>query len=109
MVVCAECEKKLGMFEGYQHPVLGTRFLVCGSCFDKVIGDMERWSRFCLSPSFSKDAHLLEIQEAWNTTISEEPLLQKWFVDLWKRIRVQDLQQAQKKGGAMRALFQAFH
>ena len=109
MVACDECEKKLGLFEGYQHPVLGTRFLVCGSCFDKVTGDMERWSRFCLSPSFTKDSHLPEIQAAWNTEISKEPLLQKWFVDLWIRIRVQDLQQAQKKDGAKRALFRAFH
>jgi len=99
MVVCAECEKKLGVFGGFRHPALGTRFLVCGSCFDKVTADMERWSRFCLLPSFTKDAHLREIQEAWNTTISGEPLLQKWFVDLWIKIQVQDLENAKRKDG----------
>lgn len=105
MVVCAECEKKLGVFEGYRHPALGTRFLVCGNCFDKVAGDMERWSRFCVSTSFRKDSSMKEIQEAWNTSISSEPLLQQWFVNLWVKVRVQDLRQMQKRSSGFRLLF----
>jgi len=53
MVDCEECDKKLGIFEGYHHPALGKRFLVCGKCFDKVDTDMERWSKFCLLDSFN--------------------------------------------------------
>jgi hypothetical protein len=96
------------MFEGYRHPALGSRFLVCGSCFDKITGDMERWSRFCLSSSFSKDVSSKEIQEAWKTTISREPLLQQWFENLWVKVRVQDVQQGQKKGSRARLLSWAF-
>jgi hypothetical protein len=105
MVICAECEKKLGMFEGYRHPALGERFLVCGACFDKVTGDMERWSRFCLSPTFTNDSSIKEIQEAWNTSISSEPLLQQWFVNLWMKIRLQDLQHIQKRSSMFHLLF----
>jgi len=108
MVVCVECEKKLSVFEGYRHPALGSRFLVCGSCFDKVMGDMERWSRFCLSSSLLKGASLKEIQESWNMTISREPLLQQWFENLWVKVRVQDLQQVQEKGSGARLLSWAF-
>ena len=46
MVDCEECDKKLGILEGYRHPALGTRFLVCGKSFDKVDEDMERWNKF---------------------------------------------------------------
>jgi len=108
MVDCVECGKKLGVFEGYRHPALGTRFLVCGTCFDKVAGDMERWSRFCLSASFTRDSSTKEIQEAWNTSISSDPLLQQWFVDLWLKVRIQDLQQVERKGRGTHLLFWDF-
>jgi len=53
MVNCKECKKKLSILEGYRHPALGTKFLVCGLCYDKVNRNMERWSTFCLSDSFT--------------------------------------------------------
>lgn len=83
MVDCEECNKKLGILEGYRHPALGTRFLVCGKCFDKVDEDMKRWSKFCFSDSFNAESSKIDIQEAWNTSISNDPLLQKWFRNLW--------------------------
>ena len=43
MVYCEECDKKLGILQGYRHPALGTRFLVYETCFDKVYEDIERW------------------------------------------------------------------
>jgi hypothetical protein len=83
MVDCEECDKKLGILEGYRHPALGTRFLVCGRCYDKVERDMKRWSEFCGSDSFTIESSKSDIQEAWNTSISNDPPLQKWFRNLW--------------------------
>jgi hypothetical protein len=42
MVDCEECDKKLGILQGYRHPALGVRFLVCGKCFEKIDKDMKR-------------------------------------------------------------------
>jgi hypothetical protein len=89
MVDCEECDKKLGILEGYRHPALGTRFLVCGKCFDKVYEDMERWNKFCLSDSFNAESSKIDIQEAWNKNISNDPPLQKWFSNLWIKIGYQ--------------------
>jgi hypothetical protein len=89
MVDCEECDKKLGILEGYRHPALGTRFLVCGKCFDKVDEDMERWRKFCLSDSFNAESSKIDIQEAWNKNISNDPPLQKWFNNLWIKIGYQ--------------------
>ena len=86
MVDCEECNKKLGILEGYRHPALGKRFLVCGKCFTKVYEDMERWRRFYLSNSFNAESSKIDIQEAWNKNISNDPLLQKWFNALWIKI-----------------------
>ena len=86
MVDCEECGKKLSILQGYRHPSLGTRFLVCGKCFDKVNKDMERWSAFCLSDSFKVESSKIDIQEAWNKNISNDPLLQKWFNTLWNKL-----------------------
>ena len=37
MVKCEECNKKLGVSpQGYRHPVLGTRFLLCRRCFTMI-------------------------------------------------------------------------
>ena len=89
MVDCEECDKKLGMLEGYRHPALGTRFLVCGKCFDKIDEDMVRWGKFCLSDTFNAESSQIDIQEAWNKNISNDPLLQKWFTNLWVKIGYQ--------------------
>ena len=86
MVKCEECDKKLGILQGFRHPALGTGFLVCGNCFDKVDESMERWSKFCLSNSFNVGSSKIDIQEAWNKSISNDLLLQKWFKNLWIKI-----------------------
>ena len=88
MVDCAECGKKLNILQGFRHPALGTKFLVCGICFDKVIGDMQRWRTFCLSDSFNLGSSKLDIQEAWNKNISNDPPLQKWFLSLWDTLEL---------------------
>jgi len=84
MADCEECGRELGIMRGYRHPALGKRFLVCGKCFDKVEGDMKRWSEFSLSDEF-RELSKNEIQDAWNKSISNNPPLQKWFNNLWIR------------------------
>ena len=89
MVKCEEYDKKLGILQGYHHPALETRFLVCGKYFDKVYEDMERWSIFYLSDSFKTESSKIDIQLAWNKNISNDPPLQKWFTNLWIKIENQ--------------------
>ena len=86
MVNCEECDKKLGILQGHSHPALGTRFLVCRKCYDKIDEDMERWSKFYLSDSFNVESSKIDIQEAWNKNIDNDPLLQKWFRNLWNKL-----------------------
>lgn len=51
MVECEECGKKLGFLEGYCHPTLGRKHLVCSGCFDIVTESVEKWREF-ISPYF---------------------------------------------------------
>ena len=83
MVKCEECDKKLGILQGYHHPALGTSFLVCGTCFDKVNESMEKWKMFCLSDSFNAESSKIDIRVAWAKNISNDLPLQKWFNSLW--------------------------
>ena len=64
--------KKLGILQGYNHPALGKRFLVCGNCFDKVKGDLEGWSKFCLSDSFNIESSKIDIQNICSKNISND-------------------------------------
>jgi hypothetical protein len=86
MVKCEECGKKLGILQGYRHPALGIKYLLCGDCFDKVNGDIEIWSKFCLSDSFNAESSNIYIQDEWNKNISKNLKLQKWFRNLWIKI-----------------------
>ena len=49
MKECVDCGKKLGIIEGYRHPVKGKDFLLCSKCFDTVSESVEKWSEF-ISP-----------------------------------------------------------
>ena len=86
MVKCVECDKKLGILEGYLHPVLGKRFLVCKKCYTKVEEDIVRWSKFCLSDSFNAESSKIYIQEQWNKNLLNDLPLQKWFRNLWVKL-----------------------
>jgi len=44
---------------------------------------MKRWSEFCVSDSILTESTKSDIQEAWNTRISDDPPLQEWFQNLW--------------------------
>ena len=97
MTNCEECQKKLRILEGYRHPAQGARFLVCRKCFDKVAGDMEGWSKFYLTNTFTAEASTAEIHKAWNDNISNDPSLQTWFHDLWHKFEVNRIVGANKK------------
>ena len=86
MADCEECSKKIGILGGYRHPALGAKFLVCGTCFGKVNGDMQRWDAFCQSDIFDAESSKVDIQNAWNKKISYDHPLQNWFTDLWIKI-----------------------
>jgi hypothetical protein len=53
---CTECGKYLTFFERYRHPTLGTHYLDCQDCFQKVETSVERWGRFALWNSFNPEA-----------------------------------------------------
>jgi hypothetical protein len=55
MKLCIECEKKLGIFGGYRHPVYGKNKYVCGDCFTKLDESMEKWREFVLSNSINNE------------------------------------------------------
>ena len=44
---CSECGKKLRFREGYRHPVLGEKYLVCSDCFDVIDKSIEFYNK-CL-------------------------------------------------------------
>jgi hypothetical protein len=46
MKECVECGKKLGIIEGYRHPIRGKDYLLCSSCFDTVSSSVEKWGKF---------------------------------------------------------------
>ena len=48
MTECMECGKMLRFFEGYRHPALGKKYLVCSTCFDNVYESVEKWRGFIL-------------------------------------------------------------
>lgn len=45
---CSECEKELGILEGYRHPVEGKNKLVCKSCWNKIEESEKRYTSFLL-------------------------------------------------------------
>ena len=50
---CNECRKKLGFWEGYRHPAMGKKHLVCWPCFERVEESVKKWRDFVLSNSFN--------------------------------------------------------
>ena len=46
MADCEECGKNLGIFEGYRHPTLGKKHLVCWDCHEQVEESVAVWRQF---------------------------------------------------------------
>jgi len=56
MTICRECNKKLGITEGFRHPTLGKKHLLCSPCYDRVSESVENWSNFVLSNAFIRES-----------------------------------------------------
>ncbi len=54
---------KLGMFEGYCHPVMGKNNLLCSSCYDKISLSVEKWREFVLSNSFNNETANITLKD----------------------------------------------
>ena len=52
MINCENCGRKLGAFEGYRHPTLGKKHLLCSPCFEQTSENVKKWGEFVLSNSF---------------------------------------------------------
>ena len=71
MKECEECGKKLGIFEGYQHPTLGKKHLVCSPCFDQVEESVAKWREFVVANSFNMNASERTAQVSWKDRIPD--------------------------------------
>ncbi len=49
MKTCWECGKRLGILQGYYHPVMGREYFVCGTCLETVSESVEKYQEF-ISP-----------------------------------------------------------
>jgi hypothetical protein len=42
---CEECGKRLGILNGYRHPIRGRNHLVCSECFDSIHESVVNWRK----------------------------------------------------------------
>ena len=75
MIKCEECGKKLGIIEGYRHPTMGKKYLLCSSCFDNVEISVEKWREFVISNSFNKSSVKRCSKLGWKKMIPGLPQL----------------------------------
>jgi hypothetical protein len=77
MIRCVECGKKLGSFEGYRHPTLGKKDLVCSPCYDKVQQSVEQWREFIQSNSFNPESTESTLNIFWSSLFNRIAGVQK--------------------------------
>jgi hypothetical protein len=65
MTQCEECGKKLGIFEGYRHPTMGKKHLVCSPCFEQVEESVAKWREFVVNNSFNVNTSEIPNQVSW--------------------------------------------
>ena len=65
MTECEECGKKLGIFEGYKHPTMGKKHLVCSPCFEQVEDSVAKWREFVVNNSFNVNVSERTNQVSW--------------------------------------------
>lgn len=80
MTMCGECGKKLGFIEGYKHPILGKKHLLCNPCFNQYSESVEKWNSFVLSNSFitesknkGKEFNWKKIAISFNQILNNNP------------------------------------
>ena len=50
------------MLEGYRHPTMGKKHLLCSNCYDQVSESVAMWGKFVMSNSFNKKTSKYNIQ-----------------------------------------------
>ena len=79
MVECMECGKKLGVLEGYGHPVMGRKHLLCSPCFDQVSDSVAKWREFVASNSLNGKASYNFLESNWKNVLPSCFSLKKFF------------------------------
>ncbi len=77
MKKCFECGKELKFWEGYHHPVLGQKELVCWKCFEKVESSVEEYRRFILD-SFKREEQKVALENIKNKSR---------FLNIWNHLK----------------------
>ena len=70
MKTCEECSKKLGVFEGYRHPTMGKKHLLCSPCFDQISDSVTRWGEFVRTNTFNMNVPGNNSQLNWKEMIA---------------------------------------
>ena len=77
MKKCYECGKEIKFWEGYLHPALRRKALVCSKCFKSVEESMEKYRNFILSELKNEELES-------NVTISD---IKSKFFKWWNKIK----------------------
>jgi hypothetical protein len=70
MKICEECSKKLGVFEGYRHPTMGKKHLLCSPCFDQISESVARWGEFVRTNAVNMNVPNNTTQLNWREMIA---------------------------------------
>jgi hypothetical protein len=88
MIECVECGKKLGVIEGYRHPVMGKDYLLCRYCFDTVSTSVDKWKEFISTNNgfFKKETSVNEdVQKIGENIIKSFEMIQNRENNLWTK------------------------
>jgi len=83
MVECEECGKRLGIFDGYQHPTLGKNHQVCSLCFDQVEESVAKWRDFILTNSNNIRTSQNNLNLNWKKIIPNYGKIKVTSNELW--------------------------
>jgi hypothetical protein len=78
MKKCFECGKELKFWEGYHHPILGVKELICWNCYEKVEKSMEEYRKFILH-GFIRGEQKMTIENSNHKSI---------FSNIWNNIKI---------------------
>lgn len=76
MKECEECGKKLGNFEGYNHPTMGKKHHLCSPCFDQVEESVSRWGAFVHANSFNNGSSKRDLVLNWRRILLNSTKIQ---------------------------------
>jgi hypothetical protein len=92
MKECAECGKRLGFFNGYYHPILGKKNMVCGHCFLRVDESVAQWREFVLSNSFNPESAAPTLSIDWSSLFKRFTKAKKQFTESNEKKNPQTIQ-----------------